>query len=82
MFADDFVRISETPEGLQGQIEKASWRVEFKWKWGEEELPIVDRYTYLGVEISRNCSWDADINNVIEGDKAQIGWMHVILGGT
>ena len=25
--------------------------VEFKWKWGEEEFPIVDQYTYLGVEI-------------------------------
>ena len=25
--------------------------VEFKWKWGEEELPIVVKYTYLGVEI-------------------------------
>ena len=25
--------------------------VEFKWKWGEEELPIVDQYTYLGLEI-------------------------------
>ena len=76
MFADDFVGISETPKGLQKQIEKAleytrKWRVtanvnkcailvynedkknllEFKWKWGEEELPSVDQYTYLGVEI-------------------------------
>ena len=25
--------------------------VEFKWKWGEEEFPIVDQYTYFGVEI-------------------------------
>ena len=25
--------------------------VEFKWKWGEEELPIVDQYTYHDVEI-------------------------------
>ena len=30
--------------------------VEFKWKWGGEELPIVDQYTYLGVEISKKCS--------------------------
>ena len=22
----------------------------FSWKWGEEELPIVDQYTYLGVK--------------------------------
>ena len=72
MFADDFVGISDTPELLQKQIEKAleytrKWRVtanvskcavlvckedkknpvEFKWKWGEEELPIVDQYTLV-----------------------------------
>ena len=35
--------------------------VSFKWKWGEDELPIVDQYTYLGVEISKDCSWDARI---------------------
>ena len=39
--------------------------VEFKWKWGGE-LPIVDQYTYLGVKISKNCSWDAHINKVIQ----------------
>ena len=28
--------------------------VEFKWKWGEEELSIVDQYTNLVVEISNS----------------------------
>lgn len=89
-FADDFVGISETPEGLQKQIDAAlgytrKWRlsanvgkcvvvvcnedkenpVEFTWKWGEEELPVVDKYTYLGVEISKECSWDAHIAKLI-----------------
>ena len=70
-FADDFVGISESPDGLRKQIEKAleytrKWRatanvkkcavvvvvvvckedkvnpVNFKWKWGEDDLPIVD----------------------------------------
>ena len=31
--------------------------VNFKWKWGEDEPRIVDQYTYLGVEISKDCSW-------------------------
>ena len=27
--------------------------VTFKWMWGEDELPIADQHTYLGVEISK-----------------------------
>ena len=27
--------------------------VYFSWKWGEDELPIVDQYTNLGVELSK-----------------------------
>ena len=40
-------------------IEDKKKPVEFKWKWRGAELPIVDQDTYLGVEISKNCSWDA-----------------------
>ena len=25
--------------------------VNLKWKWGEDELPIVNQYAYLGIEI-------------------------------
>ena len=46
-------------------------RVNFKWKWGEDELPIVDQYTYLCVEISKDCSWDAHIAKVIGKGKSQ-----------
>ena len=30
--------------------------VNFKWKWEEDDLPTVDQYTYLVVEISKDCS--------------------------
>ena len=30
--------------------------VNFCWKWGEDELSIVDQYTYLGVEILEDSS--------------------------
>ncbi|CAB1102180.1 unnamed protein product [Ectocarpus sp. CCAP 1310/34] len=53
--------------------------VEFKWKWGEEELPVVDRYSYLGVEISKECSWDAHMAKLIGKGKAQIGKTDEIL---
>ena len=49
--------------------------VNFKWMWGEAELPIVDPYTYLSVEIPKDCSWDAHIhseNNNIEKGKSQV----------
>ena len=70
MFADDVVGMSDTPEGLQLQIDAAKeftdkWRlsanvkksavmvcneyrekpVENRWKWGVEELAVVDQYT-------------------------------------
>ena len=39
--------------------------VNFKWKCGEDKLPIVDQHTYLGVEISKDCSRDAHMPKVI-----------------
>ena len=90
MFVDDFVGISERPEGSQKQIVKAleytrKWRVAanvktcavvvcnedkvnpvtFKCKWGEDEIPIVNQQSYLGVKMSNACSWDARIANVV-----------------
>ena len=53
--------------------------VEHKWKWGEDELPIVDQCTYLGVEISKNCSWDAPRAKLVGKGKPQAGKMDAIL---
>ena len=50
--------------------------VTFKWKWGEDGLPIVDQYTYLGVEISKDCSWDAQEAEVVgKGNHKKARWM-------
>ena len=55
--------------------------VEFTWKWGEEERPIVEQhiYIYVGVKISE-CHWDWDVhmNQVIETGQAQRAKMDVI----
>ena len=32
--------------------------VNFKWRWGEHELPIVDQFMYLGAAVSKYCSWE------------------------
>ena len=53
--------------------------VNFKWKWGEDELPIVDQYTYLGIEISKDCFWDAHMTEVIGKGKSEVGKMDAIL---
>ena len=41
--------------------------VNFKWKWGEDELPIVDQYAYLGVDISKVCAWVAYSESNMKG---------------
>ena len=53
--------------------------VTFQWKWGVDDLPIVAQYTYLGVEISKDCSWHAHIANVIGQGNSQVGKMDAIL---
>ena len=48
------------------------------WEWGEEELPVVDQYAYHGVDISKYCSWDTFIANVVEKGKSQVGKIDAI----
>ena len=44
--------------------------IKFCWKWGEEdESPIVDQYTYLGVDISKYCVWDTYRANAVGKGK-------------
>ena len=53
--------------------------VNSKWKWGEDDLPIEHQYTYLGVVVSKDCSWHTYIPKVMGKAKAQVGKMHLIL---
>ena len=58
--------------------EDEGFRVTFKWKWGEHELSIADQYTHLGIEISKDCSWDVHIVKVIGKVKTHVGKMDAI----
>ena len=51
----------------------------FNWERGENDLPIGDQYTYPGVEISKDCSWDAHIAKVIGKGKTRVGKTDAIL---
>ncbi|CAB1105071.1 unnamed protein product [Ectocarpus sp. CCAP 1310/34] len=53
--------------------------VEHRWKWGMEEIAVVDQYTYLGVEIAKDCSWNAHMSKVAEKGKSRAGKLHPIL---
>ena len=36
--------------------------VNFSWKWKEDSMPIEAYFTHLGVEISKDYSWDTHIH--------------------
>ena len=39
------------------------------WKWGENSLPKVCKYTYLGIDFQCNGAWDAHIKRVVENGR-------------
>ena len=57
--------------------------VSFSSKWGEDELLIVDQYTYLGVQISNGLllGYTHGKNNRKKG-KTHVGKMDAILSGS
>lgn len=51
---------------LLARYENQRNHLEFKRKWDDEVLPIVNQYTYLSMKISENCYWDSHVNKVVE----------------
>lgn len=39
----------------------------------------MEQYTYLGVEIAKDCQWDAHMHKIAEKGKARAGKLHPIL---
>ena len=50
----------------------------FTWNWGDNGIPIVDQYTYLGADISKYCFWDTHSELLGKG-KYQVGRMDAVL---
>lgn len=51
----------------------------FKYTWEEEESPTVHQHTHLGEGISKNCSWDVHMEEVIGKGKTRKDKIDVIL---
>ena len=43
--------------------------VEGSWKWGQDSLPNVSKYTYLGMDFQFNGAWDAHVKRVVDSGK-------------
>ena len=50
--------------------------VEGDWKWGENSLPKVCKYTYLGIDFQCNGAWDAHIKRVVENGRKKVNQLH------
>ena len=50
-----------------------------QWVWGSESLPILDSYCYLGIEFSRDGSWDKHIKSLIIRNRQKLGGLYRVL---
>ena len=39
------------------------------WKWGEDSLPKVSSYSYLGIDFSSNGAWDMHIKKLLDNGR-------------
>ena len=48
-------------EGKSAVVVFARKLVEGSWNWGEQALPRLSKYTYLGVDFTSNGAWDEHV---------------------
>ena len=54
-------------------------KVSGKWVWGDESLPVLNSYCYLGVEFSSDGSWDKHIKSLIVRNRQKLGGLYRVL---
>ena len=54
-------------------------KVSGKWVWGEESLPVLKSYCYLGVEFSSDGSWDRHIKSLLIRNRQKLGGLYRVL---
>ena len=50
--------------------------VEGSWNWGEQALPRLSKYTYLGVDFTSNGAWDEHVKSVLQNGRKKISQVH------
>ena len=53
--------------------------VEGSWNWGEQALPRLSKYTYLGVDFTSNGAWDEHVKRVLQNGRKKISQVHSII---
>ena len=51
---------------------------EGSWNWGEQALPRLSKYTYLGVDFTSNGAWDEHVKRVLQNGRKKISQVHSI----
>ena len=51
---------------------------EGSWNWGEQALPRLSKYTYLGVDYTSNGAWDEHVKRVLQNGRKKISQVHSI----
>ena len=46
--------------------------VEGSWNWGEQALPRLSKYTYLGVDFTSNGAWDKHVKRVLQNGRKRL----------
>ena len=50
-----------------------------KWVWGDESLPVLNSYCFLGVEFSSAGSWDKHIDSLTIRNRQKLGSLYRVL---
>ena len=53
--------------------------VKCQCKWGEQDLPVVSSYRYLGIDFASNGAWDVHVKNVCVNGKRKVNQLHSVL---
>ena len=46
--------------------------VEGSWKWGEQDLLRVSKYTYLEIDFAQSGAWDVHMKKVVASGKRRL----------